>query len=195
MMYLAERLRTFRSPLWDFVFGLIDENTLVRDLMVARFCQDSGGTDKVRLFLLGLEPRERVGSWEKLWIALRAARRCYGVKGAPLNVDLYRFFLFEHSKGTFFGGRCFYIRTFLVLHFGEMGGLRNVTTRYIWCLRGAYVNLALRGGILSDMRIPPLISPLKIGGRNYKGYPFSDFISIREKCRNLGLHMAMFWLV
>ena len=80
MMYLTERLRTFRSPLWEFVLGLIDDNTLVRDLMVGCCCQDSGGTDKVRLFLLGLEPRERVESLEKLMIALRSARECYRKK-------------------------------------------------------------------------------------------------------------------
>ena len=40
-----------------------------------------------------------------------------------------------------------------------MGGLCIVTARYIWCLRGAYFNMALWGDILFDMCIPPLICP------------------------------------
>ena len=101
-MYLAERLRTFRPPLWNFVVGLADEDTFIRDLMFGHCCADSGGADKARLILLGMEPKERVESLERLVIVMRCARDCYARKGIPLNVDLYRLSLsWRHIDSVF----------------------------------------------------------------------------------------------
>ena len=93
-MYLTERLRTFRSPLWDFVLGITDEDTLIHDIMVGTCCADTGGTEKIRLVLLGMEPKERIKALEELVTALRCARDCYARKDVPTNVDFYRIFFF-----------------------------------------------------------------------------------------------------